>query len=587
MAEDVRSPLNDQAGIPSPELHPEASAVDQYYHTDAGKQAQQLAGALQDFSGGVAGLADFAEQHAALKGTSDAEAAAAKDQSVQDYNTAVKKGLLPSSGNPWFKQAARAQFGRVAAENYAQAFRNDPDTIMALSNSTSVKDFDRLEQSFRQKWQSDNLDSSHNDLAFSSQFNHLTQAYIKDERNAFVGQANSRLLQQTTETHTQEIAGIIRSGREAGHTDAQITQEINDSNTAMIQNGMNPRLVNVAASLAVANAAHDALDSTIFDLAKGVKAGSGSLYDTAYMGEDREKISGEIITLKARQDTQAREDVAFQRSERVRKVQSDTIDQVLSGKASPQDIQDNIRKMKDDDPSKAAELGQLVHTLQIGVHDEGTPQAVAHLTLNVWGGSAPGDPEYVDESRLASARNAGAISTEDFTKLREQVQQRDKEAKEGGKNGILNDSIYKWGLQKVNDVLASSFEYNADRNARAERAQAEYINNYLNFRQQKPNATSDDVTKFAAAQVDTLREKYQSARDQGKVGKLPDTNLTGQAADWKANRVMPLQNVSRIEKELADKKLSPSSIRDLRSAGIAPDSVPAFIAAQKTLYQQP
>jgi hypothetical protein len=587
MAEDLRSPLNDQAGIPSPELHPEASAVDQYYHTDAGKQAQQLAGALQDFSGGVAGLADYAEQHAALKGTSDAEAAAAKDQSVQDYNTAVKKGLLPSSANPWFKQAARAQFGRVAAENYAQAFRNDPNTIMALSNSTSVKDFDRVEQAFRQKWQSDNLNESHNDLAFNSQFNHLTQAYIKDERNAFVGQANSRLLQQTTETHTQEIAGIVRSGREAGHTDAQITQEINDSNAAMIANGMNPRLVNVAASQAIANAAHDALDPTIFDLAKNVKAGSGSLYDTAYMGEDRQKISGEIITLKAREDTQAREDAAAQRADRVRTVQSQVIDQALDEKTKPQDIQVAIRQMAQDDPSKAIELNQLVHTLQTGLHDESNPQAVAHLTLNVWGGANPGDPEYVDESRLATARNAGAISTEDFTKLREQVQQRDKEAKEGGKNGVLNDSIYKWGLQKVNDVLASSFEYNADRNARAERAQAEYINNYLAFRKQKPDATSDDVTKFAAAQVDSLRMKYQSTRDQGKVGKLPDVNLTGQAADWKANRIMPLQNVTRIDSELKKGKLSPSSIQDLRSAGVPTDSVAAFVQSQKTLYQQP
>lgn len=583
---DERIPVNDSAGIPQPELRPEASAVDTYYRTDAGTQARQLAGALSTISPELGEFAGALEDRSRLQGATAADAAAAKDRSINDYNTAVKKGAISSSANPWFRQAARAQFGRVAAENYAQAFRNDPNTVMALANSTSVKDFDHVESQFREKWQADNLDKSHDDLAFSSEFGKLSEAYIKDERNAFVGQANSRLLQQTTENHVQEASGIIRNGRESGHTDAQVVQDLNDLNTRMIANGMNPRLANVAMSTAIANVAHDTLDMKVFDLARNVKAGSGSLYDTAYMGEDRNKISGEIITLKAREDTQAREDQAFQRSERVRKIQSDTIDQALDGKTTPQAIQANIKKLAEDDPPKAVELNQLVHTLQVGIHDTGSPEAEAHLTVNVWGGSQPGDPEYVDETRLATARNAGAISTEQFTHLREQVQQRDKDAKEKGK-GPMEDPIYKWGLAQVHDVLSSSMVYDPDKASRAEGAQAEYIQSYIDFRKQNPDATSDDVTKFAAAQVNTLRMKWQSARDQGKVKDLPDVNLTGQQSDWKANRIMPLPNVRRIDSELKKGQLSPNSVRDLRAAGVPADSVGAFVQSQKTLYQQP
>src|SRR5665213_2728565 len=234
-------------------VRPVASPVDTFVDTNGGNQLSQLARSLSSVSPEVGQLSDFLDQKGKQQDQTQAQADVSKAvrNGAQTYADAVKSGAIPASASPFYRMYAQKQMGQLMAGKMASDM--EADGTQAMAGATSMAAVDKYMQQYQSNWI-----KAHNatgDTAWTEGFN--------PHANAAMAELRSR---------ASEAVGK--------NLEVQTQATINAENDQAIAAGMSGTQVNSATSQALRDSAEAASDTSYLNLAKGIKAGTGTLQDT-------------------------------------------------------------------------------------------------------------------------------------------------------------------------------------------------------------------------------------------------------------------------------------------------------------------
>lgn len=578
-------------------INPVATPVDTFVSGQGDANLSQLADALKSLAPAVGQFSDVqARRQSKAQQEAGAQKARELFESGKSYRDAIKQGLIGPQDSPWFQLGAKEQFGRVTAGRFSTdlqaAVENDPK----LQDSTNPADFDKFLGDFRKNWLTQNVGEDNRDLHFERGFGAMADAYTEDSRRQFVAQAGSRLVKQVGDNHYQEVFQMLDHETHMNAKPEAIAEALNLANDRAIATGMNPRAANMAMVQALGDIVQRDHNTDLFNVLKSVRTGSGNLYSTAFAQDTIQKVTDYVAVREQQQHVADHERIKEQRAEAVRSsVGEITSAWIASDNPAKLDFTPQIAAIAKIDPSAAESLVKFQSTVS-GAKFESNPQAVNHTLASIFSASS-NSPEYVTAKSLVGLLNAKEINQKDFAFLREQVDSRDSNARQlqdratrlSAEKSPYVDPQFKDALARVRALFVSEYSDDPKKNQRAANAQAEFIQQYLNWHNGE-GKTADYKAKneFLTWLQDRIAARFQPADVQRETGNIKKPALGASKGDiepdWMKRTYGTDEQFKQIDTELdSPDGLSAQSIAMLQKSNIKPNEMVDFIKAQRKL----
>lgn len=578
------------SGIGRARINPVAAPVDTFVREGGGSGLSQLAEALKTVAPAVGQFSDVQAERSAKR---DKEAGSQKAREMLEsgvtYKEAIRKGLIPAHASPWFQVGAREQFGRVSAGRFSTDLQNAVEMNGDLQASTDVKDFDKFLGDFRKQWMSANVgEEKDRTLDFERGFGPTSDAYTEDARRQFIAQAGNRLVKQVGDNHYQEVFQTLDHELSVGTNPDAIADALNIINDRAIAHGMNATVANVATVNALGDIIVRDGNLELFNVLKKVRGGSGMLYSRAQTQDIIQKVTDVVSVKKQRQANAAAQARAEQLEEATKAAESAILDKLLDAPdPSAIDLTKDLHELAKINPTAARQYVTFQETMTTAKY-QSNQQVVNETLANIY--NPRGEP--VTQRSLVRLLNAGEINQQDFITLRSQVQQRDDHARElsdranrlAHEKNPFTDPQFRDAQSRLRSQYVAEYDYDATRNARANAAQADFIQRYLQWENSEgKNVSPLDKAKFLTFLGETITAKYPTTQEVAPPKPDPDHPTVEQP--WRLRKYARPQTLDNWEREWNSKDgPSPYTIQLFQRFKIKPNEVREFIDAQRALY---
>lgn len=573
-------------GVGRAAIRPTASPVDTFVRPEQNSGLSQLAESLKGIAPEVAKYSDVVAQR-----QSDTQKAAGEQkarelfESGTSYKDAIKKGLISPQESPWFQLGAKEQFGRVTAGKYSSDLKDAVEKDPTLQESTDVAQYDKFATDFRKKWLADNVGDENRGLNFEHGFGSMADAYSADARSQFVAQAGQRLVKVVGDRHYAEVFQML-DHETSMHTDpAAMAQAWNLINDRAIATGMNPRAANLAGVKALGDLVARDGDTTMFDILKQVKTGSGSLYATAAAQEEIQKVTEKVFVDKQRRasaeeqaDTRARADAT--------RIQMSGIATQLIQSANPsrENIDSQLATLARLNPEAAENMVHFKDAMTSSAFASNT-NAVHNTVADIFT-KPEGDSGYVDVHSLVNLVNAHQINQQDFSFLHSQIDLRDEAARreknEAREHNVYTDPQFTHSMASLKTLIGNEFDWKPETSQRIDGAVSEFGKYWLEY-MAGPGKTATPIEKnqFLVDMQQQVAEKWRPPDTKAGASQpgIPKIDLRSPAGREQATRMLDLVQ-SQIR---GGSGFSPGVINWLNNNGVTIADAPAFLKMQRSL----
>lgn len=532
------------------EIRPVAQPVNQFEATQdpSATKLGQLANALSELSPAIAryGLVKDKQQSAEDKAKAEMAVNDAMQKGAKSYADMVRSGAIPANASPVYRLYAKQQAGQTLASRMVSDFQQS--AVRDLQDTTDIEAYDKYAQSFQDRWMKDNAAGVSGDTAFRSGFDGVATGMMQNMRLQFSAISGKKLEVATKANLTQNIATAIRMGRSLGETEDTIVARANQAADAARAAGMSATAVNEAVGEGLVTYAETEHDMKALALAAKVKAGTGTLENTATFSERRKQAEGHILDTMRANDMEARN----AKKEAEDKERSDVLTTGLqllqdTPNANLKPLVDRLVALKD---FSAIEALQNMKERAIKRQWEGDPAAEADAFIRA---SNPSGPE-ITVGEVLRGVGKGLYSIEKGNQLRGIIEAQTN-ARTGATEtsyaerarGVLSDPNYKLGKAKITDLMTTI--YGVSDNPSRAYAEQDYYNAMVDISQNAEyakNKYSPASRAMAQAAADDIAEKWSRT---SQIAKMDQTKELGAQRELAARIVRETQNGGTISAE--------------------------------------
>lgn len=422
------------------QVRPTATPVDTFTAPQAGAQLQQLAQGLSSIAPSLNRFSDAAFQREQEGAHEQATTAASKAHEQRlAYADAVKQGVIKPNENPWFQYYYKQQSGALAAGDYGSALEAEMKTNPAWVESTDPADFHKLEGEFRKQWMKDNVGEQAQDPHYSATFSKIMDGVTQDAANRFASEAGARMQLKAGEQLNQLLNQTIDRSIQKGEGRDMLLQQLNAIQDRYLKD--NPKggiIANQQITRAIQSYAllHPDQAENVFDLAKDIRAGSGTLDGIgifrSMVAETKDKLTTtQLEGLKLQDLKETNEDKRGERDMWSRLVDT------LQNAQDPQtaDLTSFITEAKK--YGNADEMTRRIMGLRqnIAQKDEfGNENTFRRASLRIYGLDPEHPGSYMNMQSLAGLANLESglrISSSQFLELAGKIKERDNASDQG------------------------------------------------------------------------------------------------------------------------------------------------------------
>jgi hypothetical protein len=586
----TRQPVD--RGVNRVRVTPVASPVDDFVHTDAGRNLGQLADALSNVAPELSRYSDVkAKQQSEAQKAEGEQKARQLFESGKSYRDAIRKGDIDPHESPWFQLGAKEQFGRVTAGKFSSDLQDAVEKN--LSETTDVAQYDKFVQDFRAKWTEDNVGSENRDLHFENGFGSMADAYAADSRRQFVAQAGQRLVKQVGDNHYGEVFTNVKHELEHNTSHDAIGDAINTINDRAVAMGVDPTLANQMVVKAVGDLALQRNDVSVLDILGKVKAGNQTLDARPWAQKEIQDVTHDIYVQKQQAATAAEHENKEANDLAVKTLTGSMIDKIVnSSNPTRLDLKADLATLGKLDRSAAAEMLHFQQSMTNNTF-QSDETVVTSTNADIFGVDDKTSSEYVTTKSLVNLSRAGVINRDDFVKLNEQVRIRDN-MEESAKNkslkqrNVFGDPNFKRAMSTLSrpGFLSSGSTWDkTDTAERVKSAQSEFVNYVQEWIDGAgANATPMERSQFITQLLDQVATNWRTQdanTDAAGVGKKPDLRTPGEK-----QRAQAL--LKRVDAEVANGGVPSQATLDyFKQNNIAPNQIRAWLDAQHKYFDTP
>ena len=299
----------------------------------------QLAAALQALSRPVGALGNtMRERNNERDRVAGEQWAAALDMSREENAQAIREGRIAPAQSPWFRFAAARKLGQASGARFSGMLN---ERLNELGETATLDEFEAVASQARADWIETDAGDSGSNLHFLSGFSAEGDTAIANARRAFIARQDAQLERNAAGAFGQGQFRALEDAYNTGVGVGTMAAELNAS--AAEWDAVNPtarkggRLgegsINEMNARAIVDLAKQKKDASILETARHVKAGTGTLWDTAVFRDLSAGVDDYIANATRAADAREREEVAQAQNEVATEVQGEAYAAYLAGEA--------------------------------------------------------------------------------------------------------------------------------------------------------------------------------------------------------------------------------------------------------------
>jgi hypothetical protein len=536
--------------------------VDTFVHPGTSKLAK-TASALSRFS-------EEATQLGILLGKREAEAdvragrlAAEEIQGdAKSYEEAIRKGIISPDQSPWFRQGAREQFGRLAADEFGRALQvNLLDPNHPLGSGTNPEDFDNLVNDARADFLAQFEDR---DGAFDAGFTAKVDSYIAAAASQFVQSAGGRLIDAAKENTYLEARNAVAQA----YMDDADPLEAGAILTRQLDLAHATGLGRVAGDMmrdAIIDYAEEQVDPSILNVMRHIQTGPRDAQKRPSMADTYSKAITAARRRIASQSMQLqnweRQEIERQRVENARQITTDYWSALVEAD-NPMDVdlagfQQRMIDNKDPDGAEA-----LVDVRQAIINQTGVPnnpRNVEYLMSEIY---LPRDIARVDSQTVMGYVGSQQISRSDAEVLMRHIDRRDSmEGQRDPRQQSANQS-YTRALTRIRGRFVSELGIYNPARAEAAAASQAALSVWWETNGERILTSGESVEVALEEESDNivalLRQRFGNALDLGITDLSGADVAENQRNQWTRIAVVNADQYARIFTEFEAADFDPS-----------------------------